>query len=112
MEHKGANTFVEETRNDKLFISTFMAHNEKSEAWYIDSGCSTHMTSQEELFTRINDSYSGKFIFGDDKVSKVKGKGTILIPTLHEKKKFIEDTLLTPALKKNILSIGHMMEKN
>jgi hypothetical protein len=28
MENKGANTIVEETRNEKLFISSFMAHNE------------------------------------------------------------------------------------
>jgi hypothetical protein len=110
MENKGANTLVEETKNEKLFISSFMAHNEESEAWYIDSGCSTHMTSQEELFTRINDNYSGKVVFGDDRVSKVKGKGTIAIPALHGKKKFIDDTLLTPTLKKNLLSIGQMME--
>jgi len=64
------------------------------------------MTSQEELFTRINDNYSSKVIFGNDSVSKVKGKGTVAIPALHGKKKFIEDTLLTPALKKNLLYIG------
>jgi hypothetical protein len=110
MEKKGANTVVEETRNDKLFISSFMAHNEESEAWYIDSGCSTHITFQEELFTRINDNYSGKVVFGDDRVSEVKGKGTIAIPTLHGNKKFIDDTLLTPALNKNLLSVGKMME--
>jgi hypothetical protein len=49
MENKGVNTIIEETKNEKLFISSFMTHNEESEAWYIDSGCSTHMTSQEEL---------------------------------------------------------------
>jgi hypothetical protein len=32
MENKGSNTVVEETRNEKLFISSFMAHNEESEA--------------------------------------------------------------------------------
>jgi hypothetical protein len=40
-----------------------MAHNEENEAWYIDSGCSTHMTSQEELFIIINYNYSGKVVF-------------------------------------------------
>jgi hypothetical protein len=29
------------------------------------------MTSQEELFTRINDNYSSKFIFGDDSILEV-----------------------------------------
>eukprot|EP00253_Pinus_taeda_P027898 PITA_27898 len=89
-----------------------MAHSEESEAWYIDSGCSTHMTSQEELFTNINGNYSLKVLFGDDSVSEVKGKGIVAIPALHGKKKLIEDTLLTPALKKNLLSMRQMMEQN
>jgi hypothetical protein len=112
MEHKVVNTVIEETRNENSFISSFMVHNEESEARYIDTGCSTHMTSQEELFTRINDQYYVKVIFGDDRVSEVKRKGTVAIPTLHGKKKIMEDTLLTPTFKKNILSVGHMMEKN
>jgi hypothetical protein len=112
MKHKDVNTVVEKTRNEKLFISSFMAHNEESEAWHIDLGCSTHMTSQEELFTRINANYFGKVIFGDERVFEVKGKGTVAIPALHGKKKFIEDTLLTPTLKKNLLSVGQMMEQN
>jgi hypothetical protein len=45
-------------------------------------------------------------IFGDDSASKVKGKGTATIPTLNGKNKFIDETLLTLALKKNLLSIG------
>jgi hypothetical protein len=97
---------VEETRNEKLFVSIFMAHNEKSESWYIYLGCLTHMTSQEDLFTQINDNYSSKFIFGDDRLYEVKGKGIVVIPTLQGKKKFIDDTLLTPTLNKNLLSIG------
>jgi hypothetical protein len=87
-----------------------MAHNEEGEAWHIDLRCSTHMESQEELFTRINDNYFGKYLFGDDRVSEVKWKGTIAIPTLHGKKKFIDDTFLTPALKENLVSIRRMME--
>jgi hypothetical protein len=58
------------------------------------------------LFTRINDNYSGKVKFGDDRVSEVKVKGTVAIPTLQGKEKFIDDTLLTPVLKKNLLYVG------
>jgi hypothetical protein len=64
------------------------------------------MTSQVELFTRINDKYSGKVVFGDDRVSEVKGKDMVSIPTLHGNNKFIDDTLLTPTLKKNLFFVG------
>lgn len=73
-----------------------MEHSEESEAWYIDLGCSTHMTCQQELFTKLNENYSCKVIFGDDSVSKVKGKGTVTKPTLHGRKYLMEDILLTP----------------
>ena len=42
----------------------------------------------------------------------MKGKDTVATPTLHGKKKLIEDTLLTLTLKKNLLFLGHMMEQN
>jgi hypothetical protein len=56
-----------------------MVPNKEKEVRYIDSGCSTHMTSQEELFTRIDDNYSSKVIFEDESASEVKGKGTVAI---------------------------------
>ena len=34
------------------------------------------------------------------------------IPALNGKKKFINDTLLRPSLKKNILYVGQMMQQN
>jgi hypothetical protein len=43
-----------------------MEHNEESEAWYIDLGCLTHMTSYEEFLSRLNENYFGKVIFCDD----------------------------------------------
>jgi hypothetical protein len=81
-------------------------NNEESKAWYIDSGWSTQIKSQEELLTRINDNFSSKVIFGDDCASKVKGKGTMESPTLKGKKNLIDDKLLTPSLKKNLFYIG------
>lgn len=69
MEHKDANIVVEETSNEKLLISSLMAHSEESEPGHIDSGCSTHVTSQGELLTKMNENNFGKSIFGDDSVS-------------------------------------------
>ena len=89
-----------------------MAHNEESEAWYIDLGCSTHMTSQDELFTKIYDYYPGKVIFSNDSDLVVKGKGIVEIPTLNVKNEFVNDTLVTHPLKINLRFVGKMMEKN
>jgi hypothetical protein len=70
------------------------------------------MKSQEDFFTRINDNYFGKVVIGDDRDLEVKGKDTVVIPSLHGNKKFINDALLRPTLKKNLLYVGPMMEQN
>jgi len=64
------------------------------------------------VVSKINDNYFSKVIFGNNNVYKVKRKSTFPIPTLHGKKKLINDNFLTPALKKNVLSVRQMMEKS
>ena len=40
--------------------------------WYMDSGCSKHMTGRKELLTNFRDRYSGKFKFGNDHYAPIK----------------------------------------
>lgn len=83
-----------------------MAHNQETYAWYIDSRPSTHLTSKDELFNIINDTYYGRIIFGDDSVLKVKGKGIVAIVALHVENNLIHGKLSTSTLRKNILYMG------
>jgi len=64
------------------------------------------VTSQEELFARINGNYFGKVLFGDDSIAKVKRKSTFAISRCNRKKKFINDTLISPTLRKKFLLYG------
>ena len=52
-----------------------------------------------ELFTKIDENYLGKAIFGDEGASKVKGKSTMEISVLNENNS-INNTLLTSTLKR------------
>lgn len=63
-----------------------MENIEESEVWYIDFGCSTHMASEQELFTRIKDDYYGKVVCDDHSVSEVKSKSVVAILALHGNK--------------------------
>ena len=45
--------------------------------WYLDSGCSRHMTSDKSLFKNLKEKEDGYVTFGDDSHSQVLGKGTI-----------------------------------
>lgn len=45
-----ANTTVKTRENDRLFLSSFITHEEEDDNWYIDSSCSTHMAHKQSIF--------------------------------------------------------------
>ncbi|XP_040375499.1 uncharacterized protein LOC121053110 [Rosa chinensis] len=53
----------------------------RSDTWYLDSGCSRHMTSDKNWFSSFYDEViSGSVTFGDGKKAKVVGKGIVTAP--------------------------------
>jgi hypothetical protein len=45
--------------------------------WYIDNGCSKHMTGDKSNFLTLSESKSGNVTFGNDAPGKIKGKGMV-----------------------------------
>ena len=45
--------------------------------WYIDSGCSRHMTGDKSLFKSLKEKVGDYVTFGDGSHAQVLGKGTI-----------------------------------
>jgi hypothetical protein len=45
--------------------------------WYIDNGCSTHMTRDKGKFLSLSESKSRNVTFGNDALGKIKGKGMV-----------------------------------
>ncbi|XP_058180238.1 uncharacterized protein LOC131298786 [Rhododendron vialii] len=82
----------------------YRAHN--ACIWYLDSGCSRHMTGDRSMFAMLENYDGGLVTFGDGKKGKVVGRGTIStpgLPTLH-------DVLFVDGLKANLLSIGQFCD--
>ena len=46
--------------------------------WYLDSGCSRHMTGDRYLFKVFESKKGGNVTFGDGSKSQIKGKGSSL----------------------------------
>lgn len=76
------------------------AKNKKCQ-WYIDSGCSKHMTRDKGKFLTLKNKDKCKVTFGDNVSAKILGKGTI---SLGNKKNKAENVLLVENLKLNLLS--------
>ena len=70
--------------------------------WYLDSGCSRHITGDRSLFKVFESKKGGNVTFGDRSKSQIKGKGIISLPGLPD----IVNVLYVDGLRVNLLSIS------
>jgi hypothetical protein len=80
----------------------------KKNPWYIDSGCSKHMTGDKSKFLTLGDSKSGNVTFGNDAPGKIKGKGIV---SLCNGKRKAQDVLFVEDLKHNLLSVSQVCDR-
>ena len=78
-------------------------------SWYVDSGCSNHMTGDERLLVDIRRDVNSKVKMGTGETVQVAGKGTLVIDT-KAGRKHIQEVMLVLGLEENLLSVGQMME--
>jgi hypothetical protein len=76
--------------------------------WYIDSGCSKHMTGDKGKFLSLSESKSGSVTFGNDALGKIKGKGMVRLSNGKGKAQYF---LLVDGLKHNLLSVSQMCDR-
>ena len=76
--------------------------------WYLDSGCSRHMTGDRSLFKVFKSKNGGNVTFGDGSKSQIKGKGTISLPGLPD----ITNVFYVEGLRVNLLSISQICDQD
>jgi hypothetical protein len=76
--------------------------------WYIDSGCSKHMTGDQNIFLTLKKTKGGNVMFGNDNSTKIIGKGTI---SLGSEKAKEENVLLIEDMKHNLLSVSQICDQ-
>ena len=75
--------------------------------WYLDSGCSKHMTGDKYNFLSLTALHNGSVTFGDNKKGKIVGIGKIGKSPTHS----IDNVYLVKGLKHNLLSISQFCDK-
>lgn len=83
-EKQQAANFTVEDEENKLFISV-MDVEKTSPTWYLDSGCSNHLTGNQSEFQKL-ESYASYVELGDGKQVKIEGKGAVAVHTNRGKK--------------------------
>jgi len=79
--------------------------------WYLDSGCSNHMSGDKSVFSVLDESFRDSVKFGNNSKVAAMGKGQVLIQTNRDYSQTIMDVLFVPDLKTNLLSIGQLQVK-
>src|SRR4051812_17047992 len=72
--------------------------------WYLDSGCSRHMTGRRSMFQDLVLKSGGEVKFGGDQKGKIIGSGTIKSGNSPS----ISNVLLVEGLTHNLLSISQL----
>jgi hypothetical protein len=81
---------------------------QKKRGWYVDNGCSKHMTSDRDKFLTLRKERDGSISFGNGDSSKIIGKRTVQIGKKNEKP---ENVLLVEDMKHNLLSLSQMFDQ-
>lgn len=92
-----------------LFITCNVSQESSSDIWFLDSGCSNHMTRNKDLFTSLDDSIQFEVNLGNDSKVPIMGKGVINVLTKNGERRLILDVYFMPRLKHNLMSVGQIL---
>ncbi|XP_077253100.1 uncharacterized protein LOC143892392 [Tasmannia lanceolata] len=66
-ENKKDSTFMHEKEENTFFLACNVQEVALEETWYIDSGCSNHMTGNKGVFVKLDESLQSEVRTGDNK---------------------------------------------
>ena len=96
------------SKHEVCFIMKFAFKVMDTCLWYLDNGCSRHMTGDRSLFKVFESKKGGNVTFGDGSKSQIKGKGIISLPGLPE----IANVLYMEGLRVNLLNISQICDQD
>uniref|UniRef100_A0A251SDS7 Putative zinc finger, CCHC-type n=1 Tax=Helianthus annuus TaxID=4232 RepID=A0A251SDS7_HELAN len=96
--------------DDSMFMILNMEETVNDDHWYLDSGCSNHMTGNRDLFITLDESIRKEVRTGDDKKLEVLGSGEVMI-IIQGRSKRIQNVFYVKGLRHNLLSVGQLIKK-
>lgn len=85
-------------------------------AWYIDSGATSHMTSNFDFFTELDETIQDKVYLADGQVIVTSGKGEGWIFSEDDQNQVskikVQDVLYVPQLHGSLLSVKKLVDKD
>ncbi|XP_014503180.1 uncharacterized protein LOC106763508 [Vigna radiata var. radiata] len=83
----------------------------QDQLWYLDSGCSNHMTCHREWLVNFAETKKSRAKFANDSTSKVEEIGDVAVRRKNGSRAIINNVFFVPKMRCNLLSIGHLIQK-
>lgn len=97
---------------DKLLLATsFAVGSFDKNSWYIDSGCTTHMSMRRDWFSKCSDHESKEIVIANNQKLHSKGAGNVKVNLKNNSERIITDVIYVPGIAANLLSVNKMTEK-
>lgn len=109
---KGVNYAELDGEEELLLMAHVEVNNSRREdVWFLDSGCSNHMSGNKKWFASFDEEFRHSVKLGNSTRMPVIGKGNIKLE-VDGLTQVISDVYYVPELTNNLLSIGQLQEKN
>ncbi|KAJ0467977.1 putative RNA-directed DNA polymerase [Helianthus annuus] len=111
---EGSHIANDKLEQEAIEPTVFMATDEDDEhssVWFVDSGCSNHMTGHKKLFKNLDEKKKVEVKMGNGKGIQVKGKGVVKLSMGNGQSKILHDVQFAPELGYNLLSVGQLLRK-
>ncbi|XP_040363426.1 uncharacterized protein LOC121049643 [Rosa chinensis] len=81
--------------------------DKRRDFWYVDSGCSRHMTGDKTWFTSFKDeNTTGSVTFGDGRKANILARGTVNTPGIPN----LKNVLFVEGLTANLISVSQLAD--
>ncbi|CAH2091010.1 unnamed protein product [Euphydryas editha] len=101
---------VQVSAQSETFLVCALAECVNSANWIIDSGCTSHMCNNKNLFTSMDTSFTSNVTVADNNILQCKGKGYVTV-YVNKCSRIIENVLYVPNLSANLLSVSKLTDK-
>ena len=91
-----------------MFYACQSVVEQKNKVWFLNSGCTNHMTNNKNIFLDIDITINSQVKMGNGDLVNVKRKDTVGIQT-KVGTNYIREVLVL-ALEQNLLSVGQRVE--
>ena len=89
------------------------AETDDSDAWFVDSGASVHMTCNKNWYANFKETQNGASIYlGDNRAHQIKGYGDIPMTLPNGTVRHIRNVVYVLGIKKNLISMSTITDQN